>query len=362
MVPPDKTSTADAAPKRAPYLPAAAAATMTLNDTAMTKRVDALVLGFLLIDDFALMSYAALVEAFRAANTLSGRALYRWRHYSVAGAPARASNGVEIVVDGIPDARAEPCDILFICAGGNPSAFANRDTFARLRDAAARGTVIAGVSGGPYILARAGLLAGRRCTVHWEHEPAFREAFPQLEVKGGLYVIDGPRITCAGGTAGLDLAVELIGRHHGAVIAARVGEWFIRTQPREGSGAQRQALAARYHVSHPGIVAALAAMEAHIAEPLERRELAARAGVSLRQLERLFAHHIGQTIGQHYLGLRLDAARRLLRETGLSRLDVAVACGFADVSHFSRSFRRRFGQSPLQARSGSGSPNSQRSS
>jgi transcriptional regulator GlxA family with amidase domain len=257
---------------------------------------------------------------------------------------------VEIVVDGIPDAKAEPCDILFVCAGGNPSAFANRDTFARLRAAAARGTVIAGVSGGPYILARAGLLAGRRCTVHWEHEPAFREAFPQLVVEGGLYVIDGPRITCAGGTAGLDLAVELIGRHHGAIIAAHVGEWFIRTQPREGSGAQRPALATRYHVAHPGIVAALAAMEAHIAEPLGRAALAVRAGVSLRQLERLFAHHIGHTIGQHYLGLRLDAAKRLLRETGLSRLDVAVACGFADVSHFSRSFSRRFGQSPLQAR------------
>ncbi len=326
---------------------------MTANDTAMTGGAATLTLGFLLIDDFALMSYAALVEAFRAANTISGRALYRWRHYSVAGAPARASNGVEIVVDGIPDARSDPCDILFVCAGGNPSAFANRDTFARLRDAAARGAMIAGVSGGPYILARAGLLAGRRCTVHWEHEPAFREAFPQLEVEGGLYVIDGPRITCAGGTAGLDLAVDLIGRHHGPVIAAQVGEWFIRTQPREGSGAQRPALAARYHVSHPGVVAALAAMEAHIAEPLERGALAARAGVSLRQLERLFAQHIGQTIGQQYLGLRLDAARRLLRETGLSRLDVAVACGFSDVSHFSRSFRRRFGQSPLQARSGS---------
>ena len=323
---------------------------MPQRDAAIVNPTASQTLGFLLIDDFALMSYVALVEAFRAANTLSGKMLYKWRHYSIAGSPARASNGVEIMVDGIPDAKTEPCDILFVCAGGNPSAFANRDTFAQLRAAAARGTTIAGVSGGPYILARAGLLAGRRCTVHWEHEPAFREAFPQLVVEGGLYVIDGPSITCAGGTAGLDLAVELIRRHHGPAIAAGVGEWFIRTQPREGSGAQRPALAARYHVAHPGVVAALAAMETHIAEPLGRSELAARAGVSVRQLERLFARHIGQTIGQHYLALRLDAAKRLLRETGLSRLDVAVACGFADVSHFSRSFRRRFGQSPVRAR------------
>lgn len=308
-------------------------------------------IGFLLIDDFALMSYASIVEPFRAANTLSGRELYAWRHFSVDGGAARASNGIDIVVDGVLG-RNEPIDMLFVCAGGNPSAFRDRTTLARLRQAATRGATIGGVSGGPYILARAGLLDGYRCTIHWEHEPAFVESFPHLKIERGLYVIDRERMTCAGGIAGLDLAIELIGEAHGAALAARVGEWYIRTQAREGAGAQRPSLAQRYGVSHPGMKASLSAMEDHLTEPLPRAALAAIAGVSLRQLERLFARHVGRSIGQEYLRLRLDAAMRLLRETDLARIDVAVACGFVDAAHFSRTFRARFGITPLRARRG----------
>lgn len=309
-------------------------------------------LGFVLVDDFAMMSWVALLEPFRAANALSGQRLYEWRHFSVDGRPARASNGVGIVIDSAAqgDADFAGIDILFVCAGGNPSTFEDRGLFARLRAAAARGTRIAGVSGGPYILARAGLLAGRRCTIHWEHETAFREAFPELAVEGGLYVIDGNRITCAGGIAGLDLAVELIGAAHGHALAGQVGEWYIRTQPRDGKGAQRASLAERHRVGHPGVAAALDAMEANLAEPLAREDLARIAGISLRQLERLFMAGIGRSIGQEYLALRLEASLRLLRETSLSRIEVAMATGFADVSHFARCFRSHFGTSPLAAR------------
>ncbi|EGD59444.1 AraC family transcriptional regulator [Novosphingobium nitrogenifigens DSM 19370] len=316
---------------------------------AASDTLSVISLGFLLIEDFAMLPYASLIEPFRAANTLSGTDYYAWQHYSVDGGPVRASNGLEIAVDGRLDRNAAP-DILFVCAGGNPSAFRDSATFAQLRRIAAGGTTIAGISGGPYILARAGLLAGRHCTIHWEHETAFREAFPDLEVEGGLYVRDGNRITCAGGIAGLDLAVELIGEAHGPALAAQVGEWHIRTQPRHGGGSQRPSLAARYRVTHPGIVSSLAAMEANIAEPLNHEDLAAHAGLSVRQLERLFAAHLGRSIGQEYLRLRLEAALRLLRETDLSRIEVAMACGFADVSHFSRRFRAWFGTSPMQAR------------
>lgn len=312
-------------------------------------------IGFLLVPDFALMSYASIVEPFRAANMLSGRSLYSWRHYSIDGTPARASNGIEIVVDGIIDPT-EPIDTLFVVAGGNPSTVRHRATLSRLCRLAARGVAIGGVSGGPFLLARAGLLDGHRCTIHWEHEAAFTEAFPQIAVERSLYVIDRDRLSCAGGTAGLDLAIELIGEAHGPALAAQVGEWYIRTQPREGAGAQRPSLAQRYRLAHPGMRTALAAMEANLAEPLSREELAASAGVSLRQLERLFANGIGRTIGQEYLGLRLEAALRLLRETDLSRIDVAVACGFADAGHFSRVFRARFDVTPSRARRGAAAP------
>jgi transcriptional regulator GlxA family with amidase domain len=302
-------------------------------------------LGFLLINDFSMMSYASVIEPFRAANRLSGRGLYGWRHFSVDGAPARASNGVEINVDG-PLGGTDDLDLLFVCAGGNPAAFRNPGAFARLRSLAARGTVIVGVSGGAFPMARAGLLEGFRCTIHWEHERAFVETFPGVAVEGGLFVIDRSRVTCAGGTAGLDLAIALITDVHGTDLGGLVSDWYIRTQTRPAASDQRTSITQRYGVSHAGLVAALAAMEDHKEDPLDRQALARTAGVSVRQLERLFRSRVRTTVRDHYLRIRLEEAMRLLRETDLSRVDIALACGFRSASHFSRRFRGRFGVNP----------------
>jgi transcriptional regulator GlxA family with amidase domain len=305
--------------------------------------------GFLLIEGFALMSYASVIEPFRAANRLSGRELYTWRHFSVDGGPVRPSTGVTMQVDGGVEGDLD-VDMILVCAGGNPALFNDRPTFAALRRLSARGAVIGGVSGGAFLLARAGLLDGYSCTIHWEHEPAFVETFPKVSFVRGLFVIDRRRITCAGGIAGLDLITELIADAHGPDLAQRVSDWHIRTQKRPAEGAQRAAVTQRYRVSHPGLVVALEAMEAHMEEPLERDALASQAGLSLRQLERLFKTQMRTTIREHYLAIRLDEAMRLLRETDLSRSMVAVACGFTSTSHFSRCFRRRFAMSPGDAR------------
>ena len=302
-------------------------------------------LGLLLIDGFALMSYASIVEPFRAANSLSGRTLYRWTHLSVAGPVARASNGTAIVVD---SQVGEPlsCDALFVFAGGDPRAFEGPRTLDWLRGAARSGMAIAGVSGGPYILARAGLLHGFRATIHWEHAEAFREDFPGVELASGLYVIDRRRMTCAGGVAGLDLAIALIARDHGPALAGRVSEWFIRTEQRQAEGPQRLSLRERWGVRPDAVLRALAEMETAIEEPRSREHLAREAGVSVRQLERLFRGHLGSTIGQAYLKVRLEHADRLLRTTGLTVTAVALASGFASASHFARVFRQAYGRAP----------------
>lgn len=308
--------------------------------------------AFFLIDEFALMSYASVIEPFRAANRLSGRELYTWCHYSFDGLPVRPSTGVTLQVDGAIDGNLD-IDLLLVCAGGNPAIFDDRRTFAALRKLGLRGITIGGVSGGAFLLARAGLLAGYRCTIHWEHEPAFVETFPELDFVPGLFVIDRRRITCAGGTAGLDLVVELIAEAHGPDLAQRVSDWYIRTQKRSAEGAQRAAISQRYRVSHHGLVVALGLMEANKESLLDRETLAAAAGLSIRQLERLFQSQMHTTIREHYLKIRLDEAMRLLRETDLSRLMIAVACGFSSTSHFSRSFRDRFGTTPGRARAAS---------
>ena len=165
------------------------------------------------------------------------------------------------------------------------------------------------------MLARAGLLDGRRATLHWEHLPAFREAFPDVEVVPSLFEIDGNRITCSGGIAALDMMVALIARDHGHELAAAVGDWFLHTHIREGMGPQRMDLRFRLGVTDEKLLRVLRAMEANIETPQPRAELARRAGVSLRQLERLFHRHLGRGIHRHYRSLRLDRARQLLRET-----------------------------------------------
>jgi len=306
-------------------------------------------LGYLLIDGFAIMSYAPVIEPFRAANRLSGREHYIWRHYSVDGCPAQASNGIALAVDG-SITEIDDLDMLFVCAGGNPALFENSATFARLRWAARFGIRLAGVSGGPFILARAGLLDGYRCTVHWEHEAAFLETFAAPRLERDLFVIDRDRITCAGGLAGLDLAVALISLELGYDIARQVSDWFIQAEQRQGSGPQRPAPSQRYRVSNASLARVLSAMEASPGDHLDRAALAAIGGVSIRQIERLFASQLGTTIAAHYRSLGLDHARRLLTETTMTIAQIGSASGFANASHFSREFKRHFSMSPSGSR------------
>jgi transcriptional regulator GlxA family with amidase domain len=306
--------------------------------------------GFLLIPGFALMTYASAVEPLRAANQLAGKTLYRWWHAAPGDEPAIASSGAAILPDFKFGSDPGSLDLMVVCAGGNPATFNDRRTFAWLRRLASRGVIIGGISGGPFILAKAGLLDRRRCTVHWEHLPALREAFPQIQLTRSLFEIDGDRITCSGGVAGLDMMVALITRDHGYELGSAVSDWFLHTHVREGTGPQRMDLRFRLGVADDRLLRTLKAMEGHLETPLSRPQLAALAGMSLRQLERSFRSQLGHGVHEHYLGLRLGRSRQLLRETSLSILEVAFATGFTSASQFSRAFRRTFGVSPRQAR------------
>ena len=307
-------------------------------------------IGFLLVPGFALMSYAAAIEPLRAANLLSGKELYRWWHAAPRGKPVMASNGVAIITDCGTD-KHRTADMMFVCAGGNPATFDDRSVFGWLRRLARKGVAIGGISGGPYIVAKAGLLDQRRATLHWEHLPAFREAFPDIEVVPSLFEIDGNRITCSGGISALDMMVALIERDHGRQLAASVGDWFLHTHIREGMGPQRMDLRYRFGVADETLIGVLRSMEMSLETPQPRATLAREAGISLRQLERLFEHHLGRGIHRHYRFLRLERARQLLRETTLPVLDVALATGFASSSQFARAYRRAFGEAPSATRS-----------
>ncbi len=203
-------------------------------------------IGLLLVDGFALMSFASAMEPLRAANVIAGRELYAWRHIAV-GEVALASSGLRLA----PDHRvcdAVDLDMLLVVAGGNRAEFRDTRTLRSLRRLARSGTRIGGVSGGPFVLARAGLLDGYRCTTHWEHVPAFQETFPQLEMRRRLYEVDRDRLTCARGVAALNMMHALISQDHGRALADAVAEWFLQAEIRAAGGAQRRSLQERFRV------------------------------------------------------------------------------------------------------------------
>ena len=311
----------------------------------MDKNTPTRHVGFVLIDGFALMSYAAAAEPFRAANLLAGRTLYKISNISVDGIRAVTSSGAQIPSDQNFD-RHDPFNLLFVAAGGNPWTFQNRRTFSFLQRMAARGTRLGGVSGGPVILARAGLMSERRMTVHWEHAPSLSAFAQDILLERTLYVIDRDRVTCAGGTAPMDLMHALIAEDHGSEFARRVSDWFLHTEVRPSGGPQRAGLIERYGTTHPGIITALEAMENRIADPLDLAALAGITGIGERQLNRLFSDHLGQTTMTLYRQIRLDTARHLLSGSTLSITEIALATGFSGSAHFSRSFREAFAVSP----------------
>lgn len=306
--------------------------------------------GFLLIPGFALLTYASAIEPLRAANQLTGKTLYRWCHAAPGDEPATASAGVAISPDLQFSSDTHSLDLMIVCAGGNPALFSDRRTLAWLRRLASRRVIIGGISGGPFILAKAGLLNDRRCTVHWEHVPALQEAFPRVRLTQSLFVIDGDRITCSGGVAALDMMVALITRDHGYELGSAVSEWFLHTHIREGAGPQRMDLRSRLGVADDRLLKALKVMETQLETPLSRTRLAELAGLSVRQLERAFRSKLGRGVHQHYLRLRLARSRQLLQETSLSVLEAGLATGFTSASQFCRAFRRQFGLTPREVR------------
>lgn len=305
-------------------------------------------IGILPVPGFALMSYACTVEPLRAANLLAGRTLYEVIHF--AGETPPRSSGAAVVE---PQGRigATPAlDLLLVIAGGDPARFSDAATLGWLGRMARLGVPLGGVSGGPVILARAGLMAGRRMTVHWEHAHALCEADPDLLIERRLYVIDRDRVTCGGGTAPLDLMHALISEHHGAGFARRVSDWFLHTEIRPSAAPQRAGLVERLGVRSAPLLDAVAAMEDHVGDPLSLAQLALVSGVTARQLNRLFRHKLGRSTMAYYRRLRLEKAQSLLAGAPVALPEVALATGFSSAAHLSRAFSVEFGMPPSAAR------------
>jgi transcriptional regulator GlxA family with amidase domain len=144
--------------------------------------------------------------------------------------------------------------------------------------------------------------------------------------------------------------LHFIQQDFGRELAASVADQMLHQSARHATGPQRLALADRTGARHPRLLDVIAAMEASLESPVPLAALAGRAGLSLRQLERLFAAEIGVRPTGYYRDLRLQRARQMVLQTGLSMLEIAVATGFASAAHFAKAYRERFGQPPSDHR------------
>ena len=304
---------------------------------------------FLLLERFTMIAFAAAIEPLRLANLISGRPLYDWRLLGEGGAEARCSNGARIALDG----GLEPClrgDTILVCGGLDIARTMSRPVLGWLRREARRGVRLGGVCTGTWVLARAGLLDGKRATTHWESQDGFVEEYPDITLIRTVFVEDGRFLSAAGGTAAIDLILRQIARDHGNDLAEKVADQLIHTSIRSDEDYQRLSIPTRLGVRNPRLATVVARMQANLEDPLSPARLAAEAGMSPRQLERLFSRYLGQTPKRYYMEIRLERARNLLMQTEMSVIEIALACGFSSTAHFSKCYRAAFGTTPYRQR------------
>jgi AraC family transcriptional regulator, glycine betaine-responsive activator len=305
--------------------------------------------ALILVPEFTMMPVTSAIEPLRTANRVSNKSIYKWTLHSIDGQPVTASNGLVTMVNG--DLESIPADAaIMVCSGLNVQHNTDKRLLSWLRKTSRRGINIGAVCTGAHILAEAGLLDGYKCTIHWENIPGFSEAFPDIEATGGLFEIDDDRFTSAGGTTALDMMLSLISSQHGQELAAQVAEAVLHAPIRHHSENQRLSLPARIGARHPKLIAIIEKMEENLEDPLSPSLLAKQAGLSTRQLERLFRRYLDRSPKRYYLELRLKKARSLLLQTDMSVINVALASGFSSPSHFSKCYRGFYGRTPYRER------------
>ena len=305
--------------------------------------------GFLLLGNYSMIAYASAIEVLRMANRLQRETIFEWPTYTLDGEPVKASNGMTI----LPDAavtQISRLDVLFVCAGVRVNQQWHDSLKPLLTRIARANVILGGICTGTHILARAGLLDGYRCTIHWENMAGLRETCPKVIVTDELFELDRDRYTVSGGTAPLDMMFELVRRHFGKALAVSISEQFMCDRMRGEYDRQRVPLRLLIGADQPKLIEAVELMESNLEELINLDELSNLVGVSRRQLERLFKKYLGCVPSRYYLDLRLKKARQLLLQTSISVSDVAIACGFVSASHFSKSYRDMFGLTPREER------------
>ncbi|MGR3646804.1 MAG: GlxA family transcriptional regulator [Shimia sp.] len=297
--------------------------------------------AILVLDDCNTLSFAAAVDPMRAANRRASKPLFDWSFFTSNEEQAALTSGLKITGPAI--SKLSKCDLLLVVAGFRLEEQATPSLLASLRRIASQGTTIAAIDGGPWFLARAGLLDGHSATTHWEDLEDFATRFPQVNTRRDRFCVSGRFATSGGAAPCIDMMLHLIGTRFGTDLARRVGSAFLYDPLPAGSPTLTSA--PRPVRRNPRLARALERMEATISDPLPIPQIAAHAGLSPRALELRFKAHLGQSPKATYLQMRLEEALRLATDTSLPVRDVALATGFQSPANFARAFKIAHGQS-----------------
>lgn len=307
-------------------------------------------IGILLLPHFSLAELGLILEPLFIVNWLLQEKRFQWRLFGVEGESVVSASGIRIDVEPeLPEA--ETLDMIFILASFEPKTYAgDRRAKIWLRRAAAAGVELCGVETGMEFLAAAGLLNGRRAAVHWDNLDGFRELYPEVDARPELYAIDAGRMSCAGGTAVVDLMFQWLRPKLDKAIFAQLRSHMLESRIRPGGLPQLGHHAEEATGTHPAVRRALDLMERTVEEPLSTSEIASRIGISVRQLERRFREEKETSPSKYYMRLRITRAHRLLQQTDLTVAEIAAGTGFQSMEHFSRVYRRYYGCAPSRDR------------
>jgi transcriptional regulator GlxA family with amidase domain len=305
--------------------------------------------AFLTLQNYSLIAVSNAIEPLRMANRLVGKEVYEWSVISLDGKAVDSSSGLTLNPTRALE-KLGTVDILFVCGGVNVREAVSPALLANLRRLADRRVPLGALCTGGYALARAGLLDHFHATIHWENLSALREEFPRVRISDQLFTIDRERYTCSGGTAPLDLMLNLIQMKLGPRVSQLVSEQFIVDRVRKDTDRQYVPLRAQIGISHRGLIRVAQLMEENIEKPLSLDKIANATGLSRRQIERLFKRDLNCVPKRYYLEMRLRRARELLLQTGMPIMDITAACGFQSPPHFSKCYRSQFGYPPSAER------------
>ncbi|MDI5972628.1 GlxA family transcriptional regulator [Streptomyces sp. SL13] len=301
-------------------------------------------------DGVQLLDVTGPLEVLTTANVFGAR--YRVRTVSPDGGDVVTSSGVRLGVDGGPQVLPRRLGTVLVPGRRDwRRAVADAELVGLAAELAARSRRVTSVCAGAFVLAQAGVLDGRRAATHWRLARELRAAYPAVRVEADpVFVRDGPVVTSAGVTAGIDLALALVEEDHGAGLAREVARELVVFMARPGGQSQFSARLGPRDAGHPVVRAVMDAVTADPAAPHGPAALARTAGVSARHLTRLFRAATGTTPARYLESVRVEAARALL-EGGTDPVErVARAAGFGSSETMRRAFQQLLGVSPTAYR------------